>query len=211
MDDKKKPFAAIYISKPRISQVTAVTLILLIAVVAVTFHMQESKRWNKQLAEITDLLQERRASLSEAEGRLRTVEEQLAEAEYKLENSPAFWQLQEPAGFFVDPADALSGRRMLKAVACSRMAGGFEPYVFYHTADRDVIEDFVQRDNYVLVGQAKWSADWDFSDEISEDFYTRDEALEMFPYTWSESKDWLSNEWSWYERLYAFCDETIIR
>ena len=211
MDEKRKPFATITISKPRFSQVTAGILMLMIAATAVTYHLRESDRWHVQLQDVTRQLLEGAASLSEAEDRVLTLEQQLLEAENKLRDAPSLWQLDEPAGFFIDPQSTLSGRRTLMAMACMRVSHSFEPYVFYFSSDQAVIEAFTQREDFLLVGQAKNSADWEYSVDISEDFYTHAAAYDRYPYKWSESRDWLSNEESWYDRLVLYCEESVER
>lgn len=211
MNEKRKPFATITFSKPRVSLVTAGILMLFLAVAAVAYHIREIERLNARLQNVTGQLLDGTATLSDWADRSLTLEQQLEEAETKLREAQSFWQLREPAGFYIVPHDALSGRRTLRAIACLPIANGFEPYVFYVSSDREVIEDFVQREEYLLVGQAKTSADWEYSDEISEDFYTHTAAYDRFPYKWSTLRDWLSNEDSWYERLYVYCEESVER
>lgn len=207
MDNKRKPYATLTIRKPRMSQVAATTIMILLAALAVSWHLSETSRLKQQALDASARLQERSDALRQARVGLHEAEAQLADAEARLNASLASWRLQEPVGFYIDPEDYLSGRRMLKAVACIGAADGFEPYIAYGTADPDVIAEFVGRDDYVLAGQAKASADWSFTDEISEDFYTRADVMEKFPYRWSDLRAWLSNESNWYDRLYTFCEE----
>lgn len=207
MDNKQKPYATLTIRKPRMSQVAATTIMILLAALAVSWHMSETSWLQQQVQAKNVLLQEHGVALRQTQIELRDAEAQLADAEARLSASLASWRLQEPVGFYIDPEDYLSGRRMLKAVACIGGADGFEPYIAYGTADPDIIAEFGGRDDYVLAGQAKASADWSFSDEISEDFYTRADVMEKFPYRWSDLRDWLGNETNWYDRLYTFCEE----
>lgn len=84
MNEKQKPFAAIYIRKPQLSRLVSAILILLISAVAFGLGLREYQRWQSKMQETQALLRERTSKLDEANNQLQGIEALLQQSENAL-------------------------------------------------------------------------------------------------------------------------------
>lgn len=197
MSEKSKPFATIYIRKPRLSRLASLILILLVVLTVAVAVVQERVVWQAQL--------------EDSAGRLQVLAAELERAQDKLNlNAPA-WQLREPVGYYVGYSGFVTNHPETTLVYCKldvidpqrdeySGAGG----LYFLTVEKHLLSEVVQTDDYRLVGRDKDSAEWD-NDHYSDDYYMAEIVLDQAPFVWSETKDWEDNFEQWQKHLRESC------
>lgn len=226
MEEKRKPYMTISFRQPRHSLALFV-IMLSIGVVVGAFGIQEYQRWQNQmlatearlqeteavLTKTADRLQETKISLEEVETKLQGTEAELLEAKQQLEAYLPISPLNEPVAF-------ISDKWGVNAFACLRMPQGYWTgwgsedgigrLLFYYAREWDSVEAITQSDQYTLVGEDVWGANWDEAEGFdSYEYYTHVAVQESHPFTWSKSKDWYSNKESWEGRFVDYCREAL--
>lgn len=204
MDEKQKPFATIYIRKPRRPLLVSTGFVLLVVVVAGLLGWRDYESLQAKLREANEVLQERTSQLHEVESRLQ-------EAASELKEYALFWrQLNEPLGFRVwsEPNPKLEAITCIQAPEDYLLGASVydSGYVFrYEILGRNAIINLLRDDKYKLVGKDKWSAGWTLGEDFSDDYYMHEEVYRIFPFRWSLSKEWSVNYWDWEDRLQRYC------
>ena len=180
-------------------------------------RLQETKTelrvTENSLAETTTRLQETETSRAETETRLQEVEAELLEAKEQLEAYLPISPLHEPIAF-------ISDKWGVSALACIRMPQGYWTgwgsedgigrLLYYSARKWDSVESINLSGKYKFVGEEEWSANWDEEEGFeSRSYYTHVAVRESHPFTWSKSKDWISNVESWEGRLNDYCRNAL--
>ena len=206
MEEKRKPFATIYLRKPRKSVLLSTFLILAIVAVAASMFMQERDEQAAKLNSLEDSLQIVQSSLQIAEDQLGDAEDRLADAESRIAEYQV--QLGEPLGFY----DFSEGRgKSLRFYSCSRNVndalssgdGDGATLITFDVLDRKATSDLLKGDNYDVVGNYDWQPEGYRSQTII--FYMRKDVLARDPFTLQDQEEWDEMHLDWSDHLEYDC------
>lgn len=173
-------------------------------------HQLESQVWNLQerLARAELVASDAASALQDAESSILSLEESLGDAQSKLAGDVAYFEL--PIGYV--EAKGFSGAE-LNLVACVRIKVAHKDeadsldqgasLVKYDVWDRKAVRELLNSAEYILVGKASSTTDWDGSGDLH--YYMLKEVRDRRDFSWSERKTGNDAFWDWQNNLWREC------
>lgn len=216
MNEKRKPYATIHISRSAAAHIVVIGLTAVaFAIAFAADFLQERRQQEAQLADLQDSLSiaEARASdleeaLHHSESNIRSLEATLREAE--MEHGSNKVQLPMPLGFF--DSSTYNGPELTfyscapievenSQVAVSHDLG--PTLTIYRIWDRAAVRKLLDTGKYELVAHASWSTDWEDKPDI--DYYMRKDVTARKSFKWPRHKKRNSAYWDWWYHMDQDC------